>query len=71
MKIKNHLGIEVDVSEFIRSKIDGEDQDRGQLETTERTADNAAKTIGNLVAILRERNLIDNDDIEKIVYGIW
>ena len=71
MKIKNDRGHEVEISDFIENEIDGSDQERGQIETTEATAENSAKAIGNLISILREKNLIDDEDVKKVVSGIW
>lgn len=60
-----------DIKEYIERKIDGDDYERGSVESARATADNAGKVIANLVFILRKNGLLQESEINEITEGIY
>ncbi|MCP4761046.1 MAG: hypothetical protein GY870_04640 [archaeon] len=62
---------EEEITDYIQSKIDGSDYDRGQIETISATSLNCAEALGNLIDILRQKDILTDKDIHKIVEEIY
>ena len=61
----------VELIEYIKNSIDGDDYDRGSLEAARATADKAAEVIANLIQFLRNKDLINNEEIIELMRGIY
>ncbi len=61
---------EIEISKYIEVMLDGTDYDRGSIETIEATGENCSKAIGKLINILREKEILTDQDIHSLVYNI-
>lgn len=69
VKIKLHgeRVIQQDLDTFAERCLDGSDYDSGQLEALSSTTRKACRAIGKLLSILREKELIGNEDIAAVL----
>ncbi len=59
-----------DIVPLIVYRLDGEDYDRGTIETIEATATNNSKAIGKLIKILMSKGFIHMPDVKTLIgYG--
>ncbi len=49
------------------NSLDGSDYERGELETIIATVENNSRAIGNLLGIMTEKEMINLDDVKKIL----
>ena len=63
--------IEQDVFMYLKDILDGSDYERGELETINATSSNIIKAFANLIVILKDKDILNNEDILKITDGIW
>lgn len=61
--------VSLNIAQFVGDRLNGDDYDRGQLESARKTADNATAALGRLVQLLTDRGLLNASDIAFIVYG--
>jgi len=57
---------DTEVKDYIINCLDGNDYDRGALEATRKTADNACEAIGKLINILANKGLLTATEIKDI-----
>ena len=56
-----------EIDDITERHLNGDDYERGELEATRATADNAVKTLGKLLNILAEKELLSIKEIKEIL----
>lgn len=54
---------------YVENELNGDDYDRGSLESARATADNATEALGRLLDVLATKELLTAKDIVDIVTG--
>lgn len=55
-----------DLATFVAGQLDGDDYERGAVESAQATADNVAQAFGRLVDLLAERGLLSATDVTML-----
>lgn len=68
IKIKSSFGenTKIDLVEYITNQLDGDDYDRGSLESARATADNAVDLLGKLIDVLAAKTTLTDDDLSEL-----
>jgi len=70
-KIKKFFGssedIKIDLVEYITTQLNGDDYDRGALESARGTADNVGAMLTKLIDILAAKRVLSNDDLSELL----
>jgi len=67
IRIETYEGHEdIEVKDYIINCLNGDDYDRGAMEATRKTADNACEAIGKLINILTDKGLLNATEIKDI-----
>ena len=68
MKILDAMyGKELDVQQAVILSLDGNDQDRGSVESAAATANNVAEAFGTLIEILHAKGALNDADVKKFL----
>lgn len=55
-----------DLADHITNLLDGDDYDRGALESARATADNASLMLGKLIDVLATKRVLTKDDLAEL-----
>ena len=57
----------IDLIEYIITQLDGDDYDRGTLESARATADNAGRLLAKLIDTLAANGVLSNVDLSELL----
>lgn len=69
IKVKQPLYTEdqkIDLVQYIIEQLDGDDYDRGALESARATANNAGLLLGKLINVLVAKKILTENDLSKL-----
>lgn len=70
MKVKIRISADnkriIDLIDHITNLLDGNDYDRGAVESARATADNAGLMLGKLIDILATKGVLTKDDLSEL-----
>lgn len=70
MKVKIRISADdkkiYDLADHIASLLDGNDYDRGALESARATADNVGLMLGKLIDVLAAKGVLTKDDLDEL-----